>query len=95
MSSMGYNDARLANSTTGIYLQRSFNIEPPSARFMPGVGRAKNYSERLRMGKDCDEVYPGIIIGKKAPFLKVFAVSDFATLTSTCHSGENVHFHLF
>ena len=64
MSSMGYNDARLANSTTGIYLQRSFNIEPPSARFMPGVGRAKNYSERLRMGKDCDEVYPGIIIGK-------------------------------
>eukprot|EP00093_Oithona_nana_P001504 01504.XXX_4838_2476_1 [CDS] Oithona nana genome sequencing. len=63
MSSMGYNDARLANSTTGIYLQRSFNIEPPSARFMPGVGRAKNYSERLRMGKDCDEVYPGIIIG--------------------------------
>ena len=68
MSSMGYNDARLANSTTGIYLQRSFNIEPPSARFMPGVGRAKNYSERLRMGKDCDEVYPGIIIGKKAPF---------------------------
>lgn len=68
MSSMGYNDARLANSTTGIYLQRSFNIEPPSARFMPGVGRAKNYSERLRMGKDCDEVYPGIIIGKKASF---------------------------
>ena len=64
MSSMGYNDARLANSTTGIYLQRSFNIEPPSSRFMPGVGRAKNYSERLRMGKDCDEVYPGIIIGK-------------------------------
>ena len=32
---------------------------------------------------------------RKPPFLKVFAVSVFATLTSTCHSWENVHFHLF
>ena len=32
---------------------------------MPGVGKAKTYSERLRMGVDCDEVYPGIIIGKE------------------------------
>ena len=63
--SLGYPDPRLANSTTGIYLQRTFNIEPKETRFMPGVGKAKNSSERLRMGIDCDEVYPGIIIGKK------------------------------
>ena len=62
--SLGYPDPRLANSTTGIYLQRTFNIEPKETRFMPGVGKAKTYTERLRMGLDCDEVYPGIIIGK-------------------------------
>ena len=47
--SLGYPDPRLANSTTGIYLQRTFNIEPKETRFMPGVGKAKNSSERLRM----------------------------------------------
>ena len=66
--SLGYPDPRLANSTTGIYLQRTFNIEPKETRFMPGIGKAKNSSERLRMGIDCDEVYPGIIIGKKKTF---------------------------
>ncbi len=54
----------MANSTTGIYLNRVFNIEPEENRMMPGVPRRKTYSERLRMGLDCDEVYPGIIIGK-------------------------------
>ena len=68
--SLGYPDPRLANSTTGIYLQRTFNIEPKETRFMPGIGKAKNSSERLRMGIDCDEVYPGIIIGKKKHFLE-------------------------
>ena len=62
--SLGYSDPRLANSTTGIYLQRAFNIEPNESRFMPGVHKAKTTSERLRMGIDCDEVYPGIICGK-------------------------------
>lgn len=64
--SLGYPDPRLANSTTGIYLTRSFNIEPKEARFMPGSGRATTYAERLRKGMDCDEVYPGIIIGKNS-----------------------------
>ena len=68
MSSLGLNDPRLANSTTGIYLQRTFNIEPQETRFMPGVHKAKTYSERLRMGIDCDEVYPGIIIGRNISF---------------------------
>ena len=59
------NDPRLANSTTGIYLQKTFNIEPRTPRCFPGVNKPKTYSERLRMGLDCDEVYPGIIIGKQ------------------------------
>ena len=47
---------------------------------MPGVGKAKTYSERLRMGVDCDEVYPGIIIGKEKKVLakgKVIKVGFF------------------
>ena len=47
---------------------------------MPGVGKAKTYSERLRMGVDCDEVYPGIIIGKGKKVLtkgKVIKVGIF------------------
>ena len=68
--SAGYPDPRLANSTTGIYLQRAFNIEPSSPRCFPGVNMPKTYNERLRMGLDCDEVYPGIIIGKKKHFLE-------------------------
>ena len=31
---------------------------------MPGLPVYRDYSERLRLGLDCDEVYPGIIIGK-------------------------------
>ena len=62
--SAGYPDPRLANSTTGIYLQRAFNIEPRVPRCFPGVNMPKTYNERLRMGLDCDEVYPGIIIGE-------------------------------
>ena len=53
---------------------------------MPGVGKAKTYSERLRMGVDCDEVYPGIIIGKEKKVLtkgKVIKVGIFFFL-STC-----------
>ena len=57
------NDPRFANSSTGMYLMRPMNIEPKEKRMMPGLPVYKNYSERLRMGLDCDEVYPGIIIG--------------------------------
>ena len=55
---------------------------------MPGVGKAKTYSERLRMGVDCDEVYPGIIIGKEKKVLakgKVIKVGFFFLLT--CHEN--------
>ena len=63
-NTMYSNDPRLANASTGTYLMRPMNIEPPVKRMMPGIPAYKNYSERLRLGLDCDEVYPGIIIGK-------------------------------
>ena len=59
---------RLANRTTGLYLTRTFNVDPPERRMMPGRPVYKTTTERLRMGIDCDEVYPGIIIGKTTIF---------------------------
>lgn len=56
-------DPRVANSSTGMYLMRPMNIEPREKRMMPGLPVYRDYSERLRLGLDCDEVYPGIIIG--------------------------------
>jgi hypothetical protein len=56
-------DPRNANASTGKYLLRSMAIEPREKRMMPGMPVYRDYSERLRLGIDCDEVYPGIIIG--------------------------------
>jgi len=56
-------DPRKANVTTASYLMRTLNIEPPEKRLMPGKPSYRSYSQRLRMGLDCDEVYPGIIVG--------------------------------
>jgi len=91
--SLGHSDPRLANSTTGIYLQRTFNIEPKETRFMPGVGKAKTYSERLRMGVDCDEVYPGIIIGtgETAKNLKYLLDIGVTHLLNTAENDVNVN----
>ena len=61
---MSLSDARNANASSGMYLMRPMNIEPREKRMMPGLPVYRDYSERLRLGLDCDEVYPGIIIGK-------------------------------
>merc|ERR1712098_705711 len=37
--------------------------DPPSVRLMPGVPRKMDHVGRLKIKKDCDEVYPGIILG--------------------------------
>ena len=58
---------------------------------MPGVGKAKTYSERLRMGVDCDEVYPGIIIGKEKKVLtKVSNSRKIFTAYQTSQSAPKV-----
>eukprot|EP00088_Acartia_fossae_P019420 TRINITY_DN21344_c0_g1_i1.p1 TRINITY_DN21344_c0_g1~~TRINITY_DN21344_c0_g1_i1.p1 ORF type:complete len:215 (-),score=46.44 TRINITY_DN21344_c0_g1_i1:230-874(-) len=54
---------RLENKLTGRDLQRALWVGPEPSRFMPGVPRKMNASERIRMKRDCDEVFPGIIIG--------------------------------
>jgi len=54
--------ARFENKLTGRDLQRALWSDPPKARMMPGVPRKLDHSQRTRMRRDCDEVYPGIII---------------------------------
>jgi len=54
---------RLENRLTGKELQRALWTEPPSVRMMPGVPRKMDNYGRMRIKKDCDEVFPGIIIG--------------------------------
>nr|ACO11220.1 Dual specificity protein phosphatase 3 [Caligus rogercresseyi] len=56
-------DPRSVNASTGVYLMRSFNVDPPEKRLMPGYPSLRNYGDRLKIGIDCDEVYPGIVIG--------------------------------
>ena len=55
-SALTLKDYHLANATTGTYLTRSFNIDPPESRMMPGVGKYMDISQRMRCGRDCDEV---------------------------------------
>ena len=39
-------DARMANVSTGRYLSRSFNIDPPERRMMPGMPVYRDMPER-------------------------------------------------
>jgi len=55
--------SRLENRLTGKDLQRALWVGPEPARFMPGVPRKMTQTERLKMKRDCDEVFPQIIIG--------------------------------
>ena len=73
---MSLSDARNANASTGMYLMRPMNIEPRDKRMMPGLPVYRDYSERLRLGLDCDEVYPGIIIGNSLNTFLSFSKSQ-------------------
>jgi len=81
-------DPRLANSSTGMYLMRPMKIEPKAKRMMPGIPVFKDYSERLRMGVDCDEVYPGIIIGT-GETVKNFKYLQKIGVTHVLNTAEN------
>jgi len=54
---------RLENRLSGKDLQRALWTGPEPARMMPGVPRKLTTMERTKMKRDCDEVFPGIIIG--------------------------------
>jgi len=53
----------LESNMTGKELQSALWSEPPAARFMPGVPRKLDFEGRVKKRIDCDEVFPGIIIG--------------------------------
>merc|ERR1712027_69001 len=81
-------EARLANVSTGRYLSRSFNIDPPERRMMPGMPVYRDMPERMRMGMDCDEVYPGIIIGT-GPTVKNLKYLVKLGVTHVLNTAEN------
>jgi len=68
--------ARLENKLSGRDLQRALWTGPEPSRFMPGVPRKMDSRERLRMKRDCDEVFPGIIIGSGDSIKKIDYLLD-------------------
>jgi len=54
---------RLEGDITGKDLQRALWTDPPTVRIMPGVPRKLDHKGRMKLRKDCDEVFPQIIIG--------------------------------
>jgi len=55
--------ARLEGNIHGKDLQRALWTNPPASRTMPGIPRHLDQMGRFKIKKDCDEVFPGIIIG--------------------------------
>ena len=47
----------------GRELQRALWTDPPKVRIMPGIPRKLDYQGRQKLRKDCDEVFPQIMIG--------------------------------
>merc|ERR1712154_666928 len=54
---------RLEGDVCGKDLQRALWTDPPKVRIMPGIPRKLDYQGRMKYKKDCDEVFPQIMIG--------------------------------
>jgi len=54
---------RLEGDISGRELQRALWTDPPKVRIMPGVPRKLDYQGRMKIRKDCDEVFPQIMVG--------------------------------
>jgi len=54
---------RLEGDISAKELQRALWTNPPPVRLMPGVPRKLDAKGRQQIKKDCDEVFPQIIIG--------------------------------
>merc|ERR1712179_178675 len=54
---------RLNGDISGKELQRALWTDPPRARLMPGIPRQLDYKGRQNLRKDCDEVFPQIMVG--------------------------------
>lgn len=55
--------ARLEGKIYGKDLQKALWTDPPKIRTMPGVPKKLDHMGRMKIRKDCDEVFPGILIG--------------------------------
>jgi len=55
--------SRLEGNITAKELQRALWTDPPAVRIMPGIPRKLDAKGRQSLRKDCDEVFPQIIIG--------------------------------
>merc|ERR1712227_134121 len=55
--------ARLEGNISAKELQRALWTDPPKVRIIPGIPRKVDAEGRRRLKKDCDEVFPQIIIG--------------------------------
>jgi len=55
--------SRLDTGVSAKELQRALWTDPPAVRVMPGIPRKLDSRGRQKIRKDCDEVFPQIIIG--------------------------------
>lgn len=69
------------------------NLGPPEYRITPGYSEPLTSNERLKEGVDCDEVFPGVVLGnggtvKKKAFLKKIGITHI--LNAAEFRGVNV-----
>ena len=80
------------------YLSQYLEISTPDIRQVPGFDHPLSYFQRIQEGVDCDEVYPGIILGngatlKRKDFLRKIGISHI--LNAAEHRGVNIDQHFF
>ncbi len=80
------------------YLSQYLEISTPDIRPVPGFDHPLSYFQRLQEGVDCDEVYPGVILGngatlKRKDYLRKIGISHI--LNAAEHRGVNIDQHFF
>lgn len=79
---------RLESNLTGKQLQSALWDEPPAIRMMPGVPRKMDYAGRMKKRIDCDEIFPGIIIGNSDTVKNLDYLLDLG-VTHVLNTAEN------
>ncbi|TRY67351.1 hypothetical protein TCAL_12462 [Tigriopus californicus] len=73
-------------------------VQPPDSREVPGYEYYLNQAERAREGVDCDEIFPGIILGngatlKRVDYLKKIGITHI--LNAAEFRGVNINNDFF
>eukprot|EP00095_Tigriopus_kingsejongensis_P003101 maker-scaffold428_size174301-snap-gene-0.19 protein:Tk03101 transcript:maker-scaffold428_size174301-snap-gene-0.19-mRNA-1 annotation:"dual specificity protein phosphatase 3" len=68
-------------------------VQPPESRVVPGYDTALNSGERVHRGVDCDDIFPGIVLGngatlKKKDYLKGIGITHI--LNAAEFRGVNI-----